>query len=258
VRRVLGFLRATVTAGFAFFGLYWIGTPFLLAALWTRRVERLYAVSHGLVGLALRVAGARIEASGLEHIPRGRACVYMANHQSNIDPPILFVTLPPRLAMMGKQQVFRIPVLGPAMRLADFVPVNREDPVAARASLEVALRTLEKGIPLLVYPEGHRSFDGRLLRFKHGVFLLAIRAGAPIVPITLEGAQHAMPKGRWEIYPCTVRVTVHPPVETRGRRPEERRQLAEQVREIIASALPPELRAAEPAAVPAGEFDDML
>jgi 1-acyl-sn-glycerol-3-phosphate acyltransferase len=178
----------------------------------------------------------------------------MANHQSSVDPPVLFTVIPPRIAFMGKKSLFSIPVLGAAMRLGDFVPVHREHPEEARASVDEALEKLNRGITLLVYPEGKRSPDGRLLPFKTGVFLLAIRVGVPIVPITVHGAERVMAKGRWEIYPGTVRVTVHPPVETRGRRPEERRALAAQVRATIASALPHELRG-EPAGH-AAEPDD--
>lgn len=211
-------------------------------------------------GATVWLAGLRYEVTGLENLQRERACVYMANHQSNLDPPLLFVLLPPQLAVMGKRQLFSIPVLGAAMRLGQFVSVDRENPQAARASVEKALPILQGGKSFLVYPEGRRSFDGRILRFKHGVFVLAIRAGVPIVPITVHGATDVMPKGKWEVYPGHVRVTIHKPVETAGRTLTERAQLAEEVRAIIASALPEELRPA-PAAAPvpvAADFDDTL
>ncbi len=237
----IAFLRATVAGGFAFLCLYLLATPFVIHARLTGRIEPLYTVALWIVRNALRLAGVTIVVAGQENLPQ-RTCIYMANHQSNIDPPILFVVLPPRIAMMGKKQVFSIPVLGGALRAGDFVSVHREDPEEARESVEVALEKLQRGISFLVYPEGHRSWDGRLLPFKHGVFVLAIRAGVPIVPVTVDGATGLMPKGKWEIYPGVVRVTIHPPVETAGRRLEERRQLGRHVRAIIASALPPDLR----------------
>jgi 1-acyl-sn-glycerol-3-phosphate acyltransferase len=124
--------------------------------------------------------------------------------------------------------------------------------------VDEALKTLERGISLLVFPEGTRSPAGRLQRFKHGVFVLALRAGVPIVPITLDGAAAIMPKGRWEICPGLVRVTIHPAVETRNRGLEERQRLAEQVRAIMASALPLELRGeVEGPAVPRGWADEI-
>ena len=237
----MAFLRASVAGGFAFLGLYLLATPFVIHARLTGRVATLYAVALWIVRNALRLAGVRIEVEGKENLPQ-RTCVYMANHQSNIDPPILFAVLPPRIAMMGKKQLFSIPVLGGALRAGDFVPVHREDPEEARESVEVALEKLRRGVSFLVYPEGHRSWDGRLLPFKHGVFVLAIRGGVPIVPVTVDGATGLMPKGKWEIYPGVVRVTIHPPVETATRKVEERRKVGREVRAAIASALPPDLR----------------
>jgi len=257
LRRLAAFLRATLTAAFAFFMLFIVGTPVLLYSYLRRNVAPIYSLAHWTVRAALQLAGVRIEVIGRENLHTQRPCIYMANHQSNLDPPVLFALLPPRIAFMGKKSLFSIPVLGAAMRLGDFVPVHREHPEEARASVDDALEKLNRGVTFLVYPEGKRSLDGRLLPFKHGVFLLAIRAGVSIVPITVDGVERIMAKGKWEIYPGVVRVTVHPPVETRGRRPEERRHLAAQVRAAIASALPPALRG-EPATQAPAEPDDAL
>ncbi len=246
MRRLAAFFRATLTASFAAFMLFIVGTPVLLYSLLRRNVGPIYNLAHWTVRAALALAGIRIEVVGRENLHAPRPCIYMANHQSNVDPPVLFAVIPPRIAFMGKRSLFSIPVLGAAMRLGDFVPVHREHPEEARASVDDALEKLNRGVTFLVYPEGKRSPGGRLLPFKHGVFLLAIRAGVPIIPITVDGAERVMGKGKWEIYPGVVCVTIHPPVQTAHRRPEERRQLAAQVRAAIASALPPDLRG-EPA-----------
>lgn len=240
--RFLARLRATVTAAVVFLYLFVIGTPVVVHAWWTGRIDTLYRVAGWGVRLGLWVAGVRLSVIGREHLLRQGPCVYMANHQSNVDPPIVFAVLPPRIAMMGKKSLFSIPVLGTALRLADFVPVDRENREAARASVDEALEKLQRGISFMVYPEGTRSPDGRLLPFKHGVFLLALRAGVPIVPITIDGAAGVMPKKKWQIYPSSVRVTIHPAIQTHGRSEEERQQLAEEVRRVIASALPQEQR----------------
>lgn len=230
-----------------------VGTWFLLHALLTKRIEPLYRCGWWGVRLGLWVAGIGVEVRGREHLQTKRRCLYVSNHVSNVDPPVLFAILPPRIAFMGKKQVFGIPVLGRAIRLVDFVSVDREDPEAARASVDEALAKLKR-VSLLVYPEGTRSTNGSLQRFKHGVFLLAIRAGVPVVPLTLDGAEAIMPKGKWEIYPGTVRVTAHPPVETRGLGEDDRGRLAMRVREIVASALPPEKRG-EPMGAPVGSAE---
>lgn len=239
---LLARLRATYTAAFLFLYLYVVGPPFVLHAWVTHRIDRLYRMSWWAAWLGLRLAGVRYTVTGEEHLPRERPCVYMANHQSNADPPLLFVVLPPRIALMGKRQVFSIPLLGTVLRLADCVPVNREERQQACSSVEEALGKLQRGISFLVFPEGTRSPDGRLQRFKHGVFLLALRAGATIVPITVDGAAAIMPKGKWEIRPGLVRLTIHPPVETRRRSPQELHLLAKEVRARVASALPEDLR----------------
>lgn len=257
--RLLAQLRATITAAAVFLYLYVVGTPVVVQAWWTRRVDLLYRVARWGVRLGLWLAGVRICVNGAENLPRQGPCVYMANHLSNVDPPVLVAVLPLRIAMMGKKQVFSIPVLGTAIRLADFVSVDRENPEAARVSVDETLEKLQRGTSFLVFPEGTRSPDGRLQRFKHGVFVLALRAGVPIVPITLDGSREVMAKGKWEIYPGEVRVTIHPPVETRHRRLEERQRLAEEVQAVVASALPADLRgsASEPT-ISSRESDELL
>jgi 1-acyl-sn-glycerol-3-phosphate acyltransferase len=239
VSPALAFLRATVVAGWVFLYVFTGGALTVLHALWTGRIERLYRGAAWCVRVGLWMAGVRVDLRGGEYLLPGQQCIYMANHQSNVDPPILFVVLPERIAMMGKKQLWSIPVLGTALRLADFIPVHREVKEEARASVEEALATMSRsGVSLLVYPEGTRSYDGRLLPFKRGVFLLAIRSGLPIVPVTLDGATEVMPKGRWGIYPGIVRVTVHPAVLTQDLGEEDRHALAEEIRRIVASALP--------------------
>lgn len=253
--RFLAFLRATLVAGWVFLYVFTGGALTVLYALWTGRVERLYRGAAWCVRAGLRLAGVRVELHGAENLLAGQQCIYMANHQSNVDPPILFVVLPARIAMMGKKQLWSIPVLGTALRLGGFIPVHREVADEARAAVEEALATLKRSrVSLLVYPEGTRSYDGRLLPFKRGVFLLAIRSGLPIVPVTLHGATGVMPKTRWEIYPGVVRVTVHPAIETQGLREDDRHTLAEEVRRIVASALPGGMNEALGSSPPATEF----
>lgn len=252
-------MRATLVASFVFTYVFAAGTPVVLLAWTTGWILPLYRVAQWGARMSLRLAGIRFTVTGEENIPRGQTCVYMANHQSNVDPPLLFVILPPRIAMMGKRQVFWVPVLGAAASLGGFVSVHREDPEEAKASVEEALEKLRGGLSFLVFPEGTRSPDGQLLPFKHGVFVLALRAGVPIVPITIDGATNVMAKRRWELYPGRVRVTIHPTVETSQFSVSDRHQLAEEVRSIVASALPEELRAptVEPVAS-AAESDELL
>lgn len=249
LRRLLAFFHASVTAVAVFSYLFFLGTPMVLHAWVTRRIDPLYRVARWGCRMGLWVAGVRLEVLGRENIPPDKRCLYMSNHLSNVDPPLLVAVLPPRIAFMAKKEVFRIPVLATAARLDGCVPVDRQNPEAARESVEEALVNIQRGVTFVVYPEGTRSRDGRLQRFKHGVFVLAIRGGVPIVPITLKGTQAIMAKGKWEVYRGTVRVTIHQPVQTRGLSVEDRETLAEEVRSVIASALPPDQRESIPALV---------
>lgn len=249
--KFLAQFRATWTAAFVFLYIFVVGTPVLIHAWLAKRIDLLYRIGWSGGWLALRLGGVRLEVRGVENFPPNQ-CLYMANHQSNVDPPALFIVLPPRIALMGKKEVFSIPILGAGLRLGGFVPVDRADPEAARASVDRALEEVRKGTTFLVFPEGTRSPDGCLQRFKHGVFVLAIRAGLPIVPITLDGGDAIMPKRKWELRPGTFRITIHPPVPTTGLTLDDRSELARRVREIVASALPPEKRGVEAAAAVAG------
>ena len=220
-----------------------LGPPMILYSLVVGSIEALYAVALAGARAGLWLARIRIEVFGEENVLRGRACVFMPNHTSNVDPPAL-VPLLPRVAILGKKEFFRIPILNIAMRMAGFVPLDRSNREAAIASAERAVDGLKSGLPYLIYPEGTRSHGGVLGVFKKGPFVLAIKAGVPIVPVTIEGAERCMAKGEMALRPGVVRITFHRPVETTGYGFEDRDVLAQKVREIIASALPLELRGA--------------
>ncbi len=177
-----------------------------------------------------------MEVRGLENICTDRAVVFMPNHQSNCDPPAIFTILPPVL-VMGKKEFFRVPILGRGMLLRGFIPVDRKNRQRAIEAMEEGVKSLKAGHSFLVFPEGTRSPDGRLQPFKRGVFIMAIKAGAPIVPISISGTRKIMPKGKFEIHPGVERITVHNPVSTEGRTLDDREKIMEQVRQAILSGL---------------------
>ena len=143
-----------------------------------------------------------------------------------------------RVAILAKKSLFNIPVVGPAFRLGLFVPVDRANTEDALASLDLAAEYMRQGISFLIYPEGTRSRDGRLLRFKSGAFALAIKAGVPVVPVACAGAHRIMPKGSLRITPGEVVVRFCPPIDATAYRFDERGKLSERVRGAIAAALP--------------------
>ena len=234
-------IRATVTA-VVVFGYVGVVAPFFLLLSWlTGDVMWIYRCAQVGCRIGMALGGVTVEFQGQENFPQDRRVIFMCNHLSNIEPVVLFAVMPPQIAFMAKRQLFDIPVLSTAMRMGDFVSVPRENPEKAKAAVEDALRKLQK-VSFLVFPEGTRSRDGSLQKFRHGVFHLAVRGQVPIVPMTAIGADDIMRKGKWQIYPGRMRLTVHPCVETAGMKIEDRFALADRVREIIASGLPEEKR----------------
>jgi 1-acyl-sn-glycerol-3-phosphate acyltransferase len=217
-----------------------IGIPYTLLV---GDVSLLYRVAMWITNAGVRAAGIKIEISGLENIPVGRSCIFMSNHVSNLDPPVVLPLLPGRTSVLLKKELMNIPILGRAMRLAKFVPVergHRRD--AAQASVEAAADALRSGLHILVYPEGTRSPDGRLSTFKKGPFFLALGTQAPIVPIALSGTQTMMRKGSNAIVPGLAQITVLPAIEPSHYATRE--ELMQAVRKAIAAALPPEMQTA--------------
>ena len=164
----------------------------------------------------------------------------MSNHVSNIDPPIMVPLIPRRTSVMVKKELFNYPLLGKTMRLGSLVPVDRGNREAGIAAVRSAAAVLRQGINMMIYVEGHRSFDGKLLPFKKGPFYLAVECGVAVVPVTIAGTHHVMPKGRFAHKPGTVTVIFHAPIE-----PQDfggRDCLMEKVRRAIDSGLPVEFQ----------------
>ena len=215
-----------------------VGIPYTLLV---GNISLLYRVAMWVTNAGVRAAGIKIEISDKENIPSGRSCIFMSNHVSNLDPPVLIPLLPGRSSVLLKKELMNIPILGRAMRMAKFVPVergSRRD--AAKASVEAAAEALRSGLHILVYPEGTRSPDGRLSTFKKGPFFLAQETQAPIVPIALSGTQTMMRKGSYAITPGLARIQVLPVIEPSNYETREELMLA--VRSAIADALPLEMK----------------
>lgn len=230
-------IRTAIVAVFLTAFILLVGPFLLLHAVVSGSLEKLYRVGLGGVVFILRAMGMRVRIEGVENIPLG-TCLFAANHTSYADPPAIVAAIPRRIAILAKKSLFEIPLVGTAFRMAGFVPVDREDREGARASLEEAAVAMKDGASFLVYPEGTRSRDGRLLRFKHGAFILAIRAGVPVVPVACAGANRVLPKGSMRMRPGEVVVRFCVPIDGSAYRLDQRRELSDRVRSAIAAALP--------------------
>lgn len=211
-----------------------------LLICWTliiRDANFMYWVFIGALRITMRIAGIHIRADGVENIPAG-VCVFASNHASNIDPVALVPHIPRRVALLAKKEVFRVPILSKALHLANLIPVDRADKEAAAESVDIAVKYLKEGLSFLVYPEGTRSPDGRLLPFKKGTFVMAIRAGVPVVPISLAGTQRLMRKGDWTIHSGEVVVRFGPPVNSAEYSADQRDELRQRVQDLVAAGLP--------------------
>jgi 1-acyl-sn-glycerol-3-phosphate acyltransferase len=201
----------------------------------------LYRASFFIVRVGFRLAGIRVIAQGLENIPAGKACIFMANHVSNLDPPVLTSVIPGRTSVFYKRSLSKIPILGYAMHLADFVPVDRGGNVeAAQEGVRLARAVLDKGIHITTFVEGTRSRDGRMLPFKKGPFYLGMESGAPCVPVSISGTEEMMHKGSSKVLPGVARVVFHAPVYAKDFA--DRDGLMAAVRAEIASGLPEWMR----------------
>lgn len=186
------------------------------------------------------ITGVRVETIGLDRFDHSRSYIFMTNHVSNLDPPIQVPLIPRRTSVMVKKELFKIPILGRAMRMGSLVPVDRGNRDAGIEAVRTAKSVVEQGLNLIIYVEGKRSFDGKMLPFKKGPFYLAMECGVPVVPMTIVGTHYAMPKARFAIKPGKVKVIFHPPIEPRNFG--SREDLMEKVRAVIESGLPEEYR----------------
>jgi 1-acyl-sn-glycerol-3-phosphate acyltransferase len=156
----------------------------------------------GTIRLGVKAGGIRVRVVGIENVPVGESCIFLSNHVSNLDPPVLLPVLPGMSSVFLKKSLMKIPLLGTAMRMGKFVPVSRgHSKEEAQKSVEAAAEALKSGLNIFIFPEGTRSPDGNLLPFKKGAFFLAAETGAPMVPIVISGTAQMMKKGSSKVYP---------------------------------------------------------
>lgn len=232
-------IRTAATLFFIVLALIFLMPPLIVWTLLIRDADLMYSTAMRYLRFLNHVAGIRIRIEGLNNIPPG-VCIFASNHISNVDPPAQFPSIPRRVSILAKKQVFRIPVLSKAMRLAKFVPVDREDREAAAGSVDLAVKYLKEGLSFFIYPEGTRSRDGRLKPFKKGTFVMAIQAGVPIVPVALIGTQRLMRKGDWTIHPGEITIRYCELVDATKYSFDQRNELLEAVYARVAAALPPD------------------
>jgi len=229
--------RATLV--YIFIGIYLLVlAPFCL--IWTacaKNAHMLFCLTRFCIRTAVWIAGVRVYAEGCEKIDPAGTFVFLSNHQGNFDGPVLLHALGRDLRAPIKKELMRLPVLSLILRAAEFVPLERTNPKQARDGIERGARLIREGKSFFAFPEGTRSRDGTLGKFKKGVFIMAIQAQAPVVPITITNSAAIQPPGSYGIRSGRINVFIHEPIETRGMTFEDRDALIQQTRAAIASGM---------------------
>lgn len=193
--------------------------PHLIARAWARSI--------------LFVSGIKVTVNGISNLGSGRAFIYMVNHQSNFDIPVLLGCLPVQFRWLAKAELFKIPLFGRGMRGCGYISIDRYDREAAIESLNTAARIIKNGTSVLIFPEGTRSMDGKIKSFKKGGFVLTVDAGVPIIPVLIHGTWSIMPKKRLLITPRPVTLEILPPVDTSVYSRETKDDLMETIRKVM-------------------------
>lgn len=228
-----GVVNVLQVSFFLFWSFLWQSVSILLRfILWNQKVPLMVARYIWSPAL-LWTTRAPLRVEGIEKIDFSKPHIFVSNHQSTLDIPVAFVTLPVPLRFIAKKELLYIPFLGWYMWATGMIFVDRRQTEKAKASLRRAGRLIREGASIIAYPEGTRSDDGSILPFKKGVFIVAIEAGVPIVPVAIEGTRLVMPKNSFRLRPHEIRVAVGSPIPTEGLSPEEKDRLIERTRKAL-------------------------
>ena len=233
IRPVFAAARSVLTYIVVSFYVLIVAPPGMLVAILFGWKRHLYVLGHFGVRLGLALSGIRCTLTSAQQLPLDRPAIYCANHQSNIDPPLLFDVLHPMMHVLYKAELNAIPLLARAFRIGGFIPVDRRNKEAALRSIDAGAESIRSGSSFLIFPEGTRSRTDQLLSFKKGGFIMAIQAQAPIVPVAVQGGRAAMRKGSAVVRPVRVSVRIGEPIPTEGLTVDDRDMVIDRVRTAI-------------------------
>ena len=216
-----------------------LGIPALIIVWFTPHT--VFRFSQLWCYLVMKMAiGVKLEISGRKNLVKGQSYIFLANHQSAFDIPALIYSIPFQTRFIAKKELGRIPIWGWAVSAMGHVMIDRKNIQRAKESINSAMEKIKKeGLSIVAYPEGTRTRDGKVRPFKKGTFILAIQSEIPIVPISITGAYGVFPRKSWVFRKGTIRINIHPPVETKGYVVEDRDKLIETVRDIIVNDVEP-------------------
>jgi len=214
------------------------GTVSLLGSVFDARGRWQHACARTWSWLILKTSGIRVRVEGLENVIPETA-IYCVNHQSAMDIPVLYVNLPVQFRFVAKRSLFNMPFMGWHLRRSGHIPVDRDRPREAMKSMKKVAAEIREGKSVLLFPEGHRGRDGKLLPFKAGGFYIAILSGVPIVPITINGTPNVLKPDTYHVRAGQTEMIVHPAISTEGLNLHDVENLSQKVRDAIASRFVP-------------------
>ena len=210
-----------------------LGIIAIIVSFFTRSGNPVHIIARIWAKSILTVGGIDVSVSGLSNIDRGRSYIFMSNHRSNFDIPVLLGCLPVQFRWLAKAELFKIPIFGRAMSGAGYVKIDRFNRASAIKSIDQVAAKMRNGVSVMIFPEGTRSEDGNVKPFKKGGFVMAVDSGVPIVPVILQGTRSIMSKGSWQISPGSVRMFIEKPIVTSGYTRQTKDDLIEYVRSVI-------------------------
>jgi len=205
----------------------------VLSACFSSREERIHQIARNWARTLLRIAGVRVHVIGQENVRLDKPQIFMSNHQSDFDIFAVLGHIPGEFRWIAKEELFRVPIFGHAMRAAGYIPIDRKNHEKAMQSIALAVKKIHENRSVMSFPEGTRTLDGTIGPFKPGMFLLAVQAGVPIVPVTIIGANKVWPKRSLNIKSGDISIVIDKPIDVNNYPAEKRNELIERVRDII-------------------------
>jgi len=237
LKSYLQFLHTLVIVAWVIVSTILVGLSVILCSFFSRNGNVPHLMARFWANAILWLSRARVTVTGGEKLSPGRSYIYMANHQSNADIPVLLGRLPVQFRWLAKAELFKIPIFGRAMRGVGYISIDRSNRKSAFQSLARAAATIRNGTSVLIFPEGTRSRDGRLLPFKKGGFVLAVDSGVPIVPVIIRGTRNIIPKGHFVIRSAPITMQILDPVETADYTRKTKDALLARIRTILVDHL---------------------
>ena len=210
-----------------------LGVIAIIISFFTRTGNLVHIIARIWGKGILFVSGINVTVYGLDNIDPSRSYIYMSNHQSNFDIPVLLACLPVQFRWLAKAELFKIPLFGRSMRAAGYVKIDRFNRESAFESINEAAAKMQNGVSVMIFPEGTRSRDGKIRAFKKGGFVMAVDSGAPIVPVILQGTWPIMDKSSLRINAGNVALHIEKPIDTSGYTRHTKNDLVESVRAVI-------------------------